>query len=202
MNLIYQEEEKPKFGAKLRGQNETNTTTDSRDISTKVGSESVNTSMCGDSNVGKLLNQSMSSTVQLSGQKQAIGVSKSETQVAKNNQNRISIEEENENAGSSETDSPGQKQDSNDVDPALEKALEENQVIALQRALREVLEQNESLHSRVAELEQKLDTVTAESNSKDTAILELASALENQHGVPITDAINQLNEDNEDEEDS
>ena len=46
----------------------------------------------------------------------------------------------------------------------------------------------------------KLNEVTAESLAKDTAILELASALENQHGVPISDAINQLNDDDEDDE--
>ena len=120
--------------------------------------------------------------------------------MAKNNQNRISIEEENENAGSSETDSPGQKQSKDETDPELEQALEQNQVLILQRALREVLEQNEYLQARNTELEVKLNEVTAESLAKDTAILELASALENQHGVPITDALNQLDDADEDDE--
>ena len=58
----------------------------------------------------------------------------------------------------------------------------------------EVIEQNETLYSRVQELETRIVEVTQESEAKDRTILELATALDAQTNGQISDAINKLDD--------
>ena len=104
-------QEKPKFGAVLRNTSQlANSSVETRaQSSVEVTTNgTLNTSVYGGSTTSNVLNQSMfSSANPLSGSKKSMNARKTEERVSKSMQNnRESIEEENENAGSSETDSP------------------------------------------------------------------------------------------------
>lgn len=106
--------EKPKFGAMLRNhQKVVNSTAESRDMSTAADCTTLNTSLFGGS-TSKELNTSVASSMPANSSNKSVPVVKSEVQKTKH-MNRLSIEEENENAGSSDTESPGHKQSMKDV---------------------------------------------------------------------------------------
>ena len=96
------------------------------------------------------------------------------------NKRQESIEEESENA---ETDKAPR---------AFELAEDLNEKMVLQQALKEVIDRNDELESKVRELEQRLEQMAKESEAKDRAILELAQALNEKTGGAIEEAMDQL----------
>ena len=96
------------------------------------------------------------------------------------NKRQESIEEESENA---ETDKAPR---------AFDLAEDLNEKIVLQQALKEVIDRNDELESKVRELEQRLEQMAKESEAKDRAILELAQALNEKTGGAVEEAMDQL----------
>ena len=74
----------------------------------------------------------------------------------------------------------------------LTKFGETNQAKILQEALLEVFNQNESLQSRVRDLESQLAQSKSECDAKDNAIAELAAALDLATNGTIQNALDQM----------